>query len=255
MVMDDPRGVAEYDRAGETFEVPFHHVNALALSRLAPEGGTLLDLGCGSARLLARLARGRPDLHIVGIDLSEPMLETGQALLVEEDLLERVELRHGDITTFDAELSLRPDVVCCNLALHQLPSEELVLRCLEAIGRVRERSGCGVYVFDLARLRNKRSWPTVTSVLADAGPLFVRDAIASERAAFTLAELTGLLDQAGLGDLRHAAARPLGEYQVHWAPTRRAGAPGVWHDVPLPRGTRLSTQLTRRSFPSALMRA
>lgn len=197
MVMDAPQGVSEYDRAGEALQVPVHHFNSLAISRLLPQGGTVVDLGCGSGRLLARLARGRPDARIVGLDLSEPMLETGRRLLDQEGLADRVELRRGDITTFDSELPEQPDVVSCNFALHQLPSEELAGRCLEAIARARERTGCGVWIFDFARLRHPRTWPAMTSILVMPGRVIREDAIASERAAFTLAELTTLMERAG----------------------------------------------------------
>jgi hypothetical protein len=86
---------------------------------------------------------------------------------------DRVELRSGDITTFDGELPQRLDVVSCNFALHQLPSEELVERCLDGIYRTRERTGCGVYVFDLTRLRNARTWPAMMSLAVVPGPVFL----------------------------------------------------------------------------------
>jgi SAM-dependent methyltransferase len=255
MVMDEPEGVAEYDEAGAALQVPVHHFNALAISGLLPEGGTVLDLGCGSGRLLARLARGRPDARVVGLDLSEPMLETGRRLLAQEGLADRVELRRGDITAFDAELPDQLDLVSCNFALHQLPSEELTYRCLEAICRARERTGCGVYIFDFARLRNSRSWPAMMSLLVHPGRVVWDDSIASERAAFTFAELADLLQRAGLEDLRHVRARPLGQYQVHWVAGRDFEPPGAWHDVPLPQGTRLATRIVLQAFPRALTHA
>jgi arsenite methyltransferase len=249
MVMDELQGAVEYDEAGATLLVPLHHFSALTLSDLLPEGGTLVDLGCGSGRLLARLARGRPDVKLIGLDLSEPMLDIGRQLLTQEGLADRVELRIGDITSFDAELPERPDVVSCNLALHQLPSEELVGRCLEAIRRIRERTGCAIYISDLTRLRNARTWPAVLSNIHLPGPHVRRDGIASERAAFTFAELSNLLQQAGLADLQHGHTSLLGEYQLHWIGPRN-GAPraGRWHDVPLPKGTELITRLTAHSF-------
>lgn len=253
MVMDEPQGVTEYDEAGAALQVPVHHFNALALSRLLPAGGTLVDLGCGSGRLLARLARGRPDAHLVGLDLSEPMLETGRQLLANEGVADQVELRRGDITTFDDDLPAPSDVVSCNFTLHQLPSEELVRGCLEAIARARELTGCGVYLFDLVRLRNARTWPTLMSLLKTRrGSVFWHDALASERAAFTFAEMTELLEHAGLDELRHVRARPLGEYQVHWVARRDGTSAGAWQDVPLPQGTRLATEIVLRSFPRAL---
>jgi SAM-dependent methyltransferase len=254
MVMDEAEGVAEYDEAGAGVQVPVHHLNALAMSRLLPQGGSLLDLGCGTARLLARLARGRPDLEIIGLDLSEPMLETGRRLLADEGLADRVELRRGDITAFDAEVPERLDLVSCNFALHHLPSEDHVSGCFEAIARARERTGCGAYIFDFARLRNAGSWPAMMSMLEAPGAVFVRDGIASERASFTFAELTDLLSRAGLGDLHHRRARPLGEFQIHWAVSRDGGPPGSWQQFPLPSGTGLATRIVLSSFPRSLTR-
>jgi arsenite methyltransferase len=198
MVMDESQGVAEYDHAGVAAQAPLHHFNALALSRLLPEGGVLLDLGCGSGRLVARLARGRPDVRCVGLDLSEPILKTGRRLLALAGIGDRVELRPGDITRFEKELPQRLDLVSCNFAPHQLPNDELVERCLEAIARTRNRTGCGVYIFNFIRLRNPRSWPALMSLAVVPGPVFLHDSIASERAAFTFAELTDLLRRAGL---------------------------------------------------------
>jgi SAM-dependent methyltransferase len=133
MVMDEPQGVQQYDEIGGSVQVGIHHFNALGISRLLPRDGMLLDLGCGSGRLLARLAHGRPDARLIGLDLSEPMLETGRRMLEREGLADRVELRRGDITTFDAELSESFHVISCNFTLHQLPSEDLARSCLEAI--------------------------------------------------------------------------------------------------------------------------
>ena len=255
-VMDEPEGVAEYDALGTAGEVGLHHFSARAISRLLPEGGTLLDLGCGSGRLLARLARGRPDVRAIGLDLSEPMLETGRQTLEREGLAAQVELRRCDITDFDSEVPDGLDVVSCNFALHHLPDEGLVSRCFEAVARTRARTGCGVWLFDFARLRNAKSWPAMASLANWPGPVVYNDAIASEKAAFTFDELTTLLDQAGLGDLQHARARPLGEYQAHWAPGRERPFPnlGLWRETRLPRETRLLATMVERSFPRSLTR-
>lgn len=253
-VMDEPQGVAEYDALGTTGEVGLHRFSARAISRLLPEGGTLLDLGCGSGRLLARLARGRPDARIVGLDLSEPMLETGRQMLAREGLAEQVELRRGDITDFESEVPDQVDVVSCNFALHHLPDEGHASRCFQAIARTRSSTGCGIWLFDFARLRNARSWPALASMVHWPGPVVYNDAIASEQAAFTVEEMTGLLEDAGLGDLERVRARPLGEYQAHWK--AGAGRPfpnlGLWRETPLPRDLRLLAGVVARSFPRDL---
>lgn len=257
MVMDEPQGVEEYDRIGADVQVGIHHFNSRGISRLLPEGGTLLDLGCGSGRLLSRLAQGRPDARLIGLDLSEPMLATGRELLEREGLSERVELRRGDITTFDSDILDSFDVVSCNFTLHQLPTEDLATRCLEAIARARLRTGCAVWIFDFARLRHPRSWPAFASMVNWPGKVVHHDALASEAAAFTFEELTRMLAQAGLSDLEHIRARPLGEYQVHRAAGRDGSPSGsrLWHDAPLPPGTELVTRIALSSFPREVWRS
>lgn len=255
-VMDEPQGVKEYDELGTGGEIGLHQFSAMAISRLLPKDGTLLDLGCGSGRLLARLAQGRPDARIIGLDLSEPMLETGRQLLEREGLSSRVELRRADITAFDESAPERVDAVSCNFALHHLPTEELASRCLEAIARTRSRSGCAVWIFDFARLRHPGTWPAIASMVDWPGPVVYNDAIESERAAFTEAELRTLLERAGLDDLEHARSRPLGENQVHWAANRNQQDPvtGLWRDVPVPKEARLMLRMALQSFPRSLSR-
>ena len=89
------------------------------------------------------------------------------------------------------------------------------------------------------------------------GSVVHSDAIESERAAFSEAELTRLLQHAGLDDLEHLRSRPLGEHQVHWAPGRggRRRRAGLWRDVPLPSGTALLTRMALQSFPRSLTRS
>ena len=89
------------------------------------------------------------------------------------------------------------------------------------------------------------------------GEVVHHDAIASERAAFTFEELTTMLGDAGLTDLEHVCARPLGEYQVHWAYGRDRSEPvnGLWHEVSLPPGTELVTRIVLSSFPRELWRS
>ena len=255
-VMDEPQGVKEYDEFGTAGEVGTHTFAARGISRLLPEGGTLLDLGCGSGRLLARLARSRPDARIVGLDLSEPMLETGRDTLDREGLNDRVELRRADITTFDSEFEEHADTISCNFALHHMPTDEAASRCLEAIARTRERTGCAVWIYDFARLRHPASWPALISMINWPGPVVHSDAIESERAAFSAEEMTSLLERAGLGDLDHVRSRPIGEFQVAWAGGRGHPEPvaGLWQDQPLRTEQRFLAFMVVRSFPAVLTR-
>src|SRR4051812_37876019 len=99
MVMAEAAGASDYDAAGANVLAPLHEFVARSICGLVPRGGHLLDLGCGSARLLVRLAAGRPDLTITGVDLSAAMLELGEANAARAGVADRLRLAQADITT------------------------------------------------------------------------------------------------------------------------------------------------------------
>jgi S-adenosylmethionine-diacylgycerolhomoserine-N-methlytransferase len=61
----------------------------LAELRLAP-GQTLCEIGCGTGRNLAALARRYPEARLYGIDASEEMLRTARAQLARDGLAGRI---------------------------------------------------------------------------------------------------------------------------------------------------------------------
>ena len=51
---------------------------AQAIAAEAPEGGTVVDLGCGPGEVLVRLATLAPSLHLTGVDLDADMVARAQ---------------------------------------------------------------------------------------------------------------------------------------------------------------------------------
>jgi SAM-dependent methyltransferase len=260
MAMIGAESVADYHAAGaeDGLQAALHELQARSMSRLLRRGGTVLDLGVGSGRLAARLARHRPDARIVGVELGQEMLATAQRLLATEGLDQRVTVVRGDITEFAASVPDEVALIGCQSALHHLPGRGELDRCLAQIATVRERSGCGVFIFDFARMRDPRSFPALSRlpVGADPGRPVIVDGIASEAAAWTFAELREALDRAGLGDLTGARTRPLRWLQAHWGPRGDdqpgAGAEGharEWRPLPLSRSVRIDCAIHARSLP------
>jgi SAM-dependent methyltransferase len=254
MTMDDPDAVAEFHAAGSEMSLPVYDFNARALGRLLPRGGTLLDLGSGSARLLGYLAQRRPDLRIVGLDLSDEMLLLGRQWLEEIGVDDRVKLRKADITRFDADVPDELDAVSCIWALHHLPTNNLVAACLRRMDTTRRRTRCGLWLFDFVRYRDPRTFPAVIAAFRSPGPTATRDALASEGAAFTYEELRGHLEAAGLGDLRGARTRLVGMYQCHWVRGGRASTAnnGAWEEASLTWNLRALAALMARGFPAGV---
>lgn len=60
-----------------------------------PDGGAVLELGCGTARNLIKIARRYPAAHCYGIDASEEMLRTARAAVAQAGLSDRVHLAQG----------------------------------------------------------------------------------------------------------------------------------------------------------------
>ena len=64
--------------------------------------GRLLDVGTGAGWLAVALARSRPDLAVVGIDIFEPALDLARQNVKDSGLTDRISLRLQDATSLDA---------------------------------------------------------------------------------------------------------------------------------------------------------
>jgi S-adenosylmethionine-diacylgycerolhomoserine-N-methlytransferase len=67
-----------------------------------PHGGTVLEIGCGTARNLIRVAQRHPDCLCYGLDISSVMLAKAQANVDRAGLDHRIVLARADATDFDA---------------------------------------------------------------------------------------------------------------------------------------------------------
>jgi demethylmenaquinone methyltransferase/2-methoxy-6-polyprenyl-1,4-benzoquinol methylase len=64
---------------------------------------TILDLATGTADLAIALAKCNPQAHIIGMDISEKMLEIGKEKVSKKGLANQIELRLGDAATLPFE--------------------------------------------------------------------------------------------------------------------------------------------------------
>ena len=185
LVMADDDQVAAYSHAGRVDGVMsaaylFHSAQATAVIHRAARA---LDLGCGPATQLARIAALNPDTQFVGIDLSAAMIENGHAHIAELGL-RNVQLQQGDITDLRQFPDHSADAVVSTMALHHLPTRNHLDACFREIARVVKPDGA-LYLTDFGRLKSLKS--VIGLAYMDAGEqphLFSLDYERSLRAAF-----------------------------------------------------------------------
>lgn len=247
--MSDREGVMAFHQAGDRAGVltGVYEFNARCVSALAPRGTTVLDLGCGSGQCAAHLAARRPDLRLIGIDLSPPMVEVGNEMLARRGLSDRVELRVGDMTTFSRAILERIGVITSIFSLHHLPGRAELDACLGEIEKLRARDGASLWIFDHARPRKRATaerFPAVFTPSADAA--FNLDSRNSLIASWSFSELRDACQSASGATVRSELAKLLPLYQIHWVPLAEPAR--VEHD--LWRETDALTDQARREAKS-----
>ncbi len=108
------------------------------LARLdPPAGGTVLEIGCGTARNLIRLARLYPGVTCHGLDVSAAMLATARRNVARAGLSDRIRLAQADATGFEPQALFGCDGfdrIVMSYALSMIPPwQGVVARALEAL--------------------------------------------------------------------------------------------------------------------------
>ena len=86
------------------------------------EGAAVLDLGCGDAEVVSRLAEMRCFGRYYGVDQSRAALDAARDRL--EKLLPDLAFERADLLEFVETTTHRFDVVLCGYALHHLSTDE-----------------------------------------------------------------------------------------------------------------------------------
>ena len=95
----------KYDALNHLFSLNIDKVwrrkTAKIVSKSQPKA--ILDLATGTADLAIAMAKRNPQAHIIGMDISEKMLEIGKAKVKQQNLESQIELRIGDAASLPFE--------------------------------------------------------------------------------------------------------------------------------------------------------
>ncbi|MFZ2488186.1 MAG: class I SAM-dependent methyltransferase [Anaerolineae bacterium] len=111
--------MADFDRFARFYDLdyePFQDDVALYLGFAEHMGGPLLELGCGTGRLLLPLARA--GFEITGVDMSPRMLDVARAKVEAARLMEQVTLVEGDMRRLTLEGQYQLAFIAINSFMH-----------------------------------------------------------------------------------------------------------------------------------------
>lgn len=159
-----------------------------------PELRRVVDIGCGPADVVLRLARAIPDIRITAIDGSAPMIDLARRAVQAAGLDTEITLAQEYVPG----LALKEhsfDGVLSKDFLHHLPEASALWHEAKRLGR----PGAAVYVMDLHRPDTPdAARRMVEETGANDPPVLKRDFYNSLCAAFTVEEVEGQLREAGL---------------------------------------------------------
>ena len=190
-LMDDEHQSLAYSRAN------FSVSNQWFVDRLQAEFpdylGRVVDIGCGPADVLVRLATTNPKIEITAIDGSAPMIRLAQQAVRAARLEIQIKLMQGHIPGLPLE-EHSYDAVLSKDMLHHLPDPSALWNEVKRLGR----PGALVYVMDLCRPDTPdAARRIVEATAAEEDPVLKRDFYNSLCAAFTVKEVEEQLRRAG----------------------------------------------------------
>ncbi|MGN6375981.1 MAG: SAM-dependent methyltransferase [Sphingomonas sp.] len=110
--------------------------DALIRDLAPPDGGTVLEIGCGTGRNLIAAARAWPGARCYGLDISIEMLATARRSVERAQLADRIRFARGDATGFDPAALFgvaRFDRVFLSYTLSMIPGWEAAITQAAAI--------------------------------------------------------------------------------------------------------------------------
>lgn len=129
-----------YDQFGEAFAETRRRIQAgvrrAASSLPDREGGSWLDLGCGSGALAVEWLRYKRRSAYLGLDFSGPLLQEAARVVAGLTGADRIHFAPADLSAGDwsAGLSGPFDGALCFAVLHHMPSDALRARLVRQVG-------------------------------------------------------------------------------------------------------------------------
>jgi len=200
MAVDSSGSVEPGDAIDYDVELRAHNERLRAAAAVEP-GHRVLDIGCGAGQSTREAARAAAPGHVLGVDLSVPLLERARTLAAAERL-DNVTFEHGDAQVHPFARD-RYDLAISRFGTMFFSDPSVAFRNIA--GSLRPRARLVIIVWQSHR---RNHWVTAIDG-ALRGPA-VAPAPATAEDAFSLgdrAATTGILERAGFGAIRFTDVR------------------------------------------------
>jgi ubiquinone/menaquinone biosynthesis C-methylase UbiE len=216
--------------------------------------GSAIDLCCGPGHFTILLAKYFDLERVVGIDLSERMIDQAKQNAEAEGVQDRVQFKVANaMSCGESEGSF--DIVSCNDAAHHMPDLEGVTDLLRAMERLASPTGVCI-LSDLVRLKTEALTDKYTKVIGKGYPKhFYNDFCNSMRAAWLPEQLSAAIPDQSERHWIHECQRLLPTVQfVYGTPLDgqgvfvRRGTPWSHSTNPIPPAMRIDFRMFEQLF-------
>ncbi|MHA2602229.1 MAG: class I SAM-dependent methyltransferase [Candidatus Thorarchaeota archaeon SMTZ1-83] len=123
MKLSEERAAAQYDRWISLLTFRQDAVlRKYVIDHLLPQKGTMLDVGCGTGKLLVEA--GRRGIHGIGVDNNRQMLQVAKERVKKHNLSRRIDFEYGDATSLEFDDGAF-DIMVSTLMVSELHPEQL----------------------------------------------------------------------------------------------------------------------------------
>ena len=191
-IMDDQEQAIAYAKAD------FSSSNQMFVDMLLEDYSVRLsnvvDIGCGPADVLIRLAKAKPSIRITAVDASDAMVRLARKAVDDAGLTKQIKVIKGRVPDLALEND-DYDAILSKDLLHHLPDPMVFWEQLKRLAK----ADTVVYVMDLSRPQTRRhARDIVESVSAEEHPMLKQDFYDSLLAAFTIDEIAEQLHKCRL---------------------------------------------------------
>ncbi len=197
--IDDPDVAKAFEKATQL--PPFKLLYRKIVSKLEKfdPSGKLVDIGCGSGNLIVKIAKKIPSLELVGIDISNEILELAKQRAIKESLGKKIDFKTGTVEELPFPDN-SVDFIVSTLSLHHWLNPEIVFK---EINRVLKEDG-NFLIFDFRRDSRKIYYgflAFITKVVAPKPLKKIKEPLGSMLASYTIKEAFDLCSVANLQNI------------------------------------------------------